>query len=490
MAFRTASPAYLALNDVHVCRDGEELPPATLSAESTSTADASNNGNSSNSSSSSNAPAEHRRAHTRTTRDIVFPSQQCVLPQIAIDIGGSLAKVAYFEPSPALDGGGRLTFRKFETARMAECAAFVAALLRSQEAATAAAAAAVTLEGEREGEEETPARGSPLSLLRESISNHTAQRVVIATGGGAHKYHDLLTRTLGVRIEREDEMECLVRGLTFLVAEIPDEVFSYSASALHNNPAAGEGAAPPAVNPHMRFKEAPADPYPYLLVNIGSGVSMIKVTGEDKYERISGTSLGGGTFWGLLSMMARPDNSGGGSFDEMLEACRDGDNAAVDMLVGDIYGADYSKVGLKSSTIASSFGKAFRMTGEERGRLRASDIGASLLYMLSNNIGQIAYLNAQAHGLQRIYFGGYFIRGHPITMNTLSYAINYWSRGTAEALFLRHEGYLGAIGAFLKYDNAPAQLPARSRRYSVSEHFVQWDVQAGGDTAANESSSS
>ncbi|KAL7749713.1 hypothetical protein RI367_004941 [Sorochytrium milnesiophthora] len=131
-----------------------------------------------------------------------------------------------------------------------------------------------------------------------------------------------------------------------------------------------------------------------------------------------------------------------------------------------------------------------QMHVDERGQMWVCDIGASLLYMLSNNIGQIAYLNAQAHGLQRIYFGGYFIRGHPITMNTLSYAINYWSRGTAEALFLRHEGYLGAIGAFLKYDNAPAQLPARSRRYSVSEHFVQWDVQAGGDTAANESSSS
>jgi type II pantothenate kinase len=35
-------------------------------------------------------------------------------------------------------------------------------------------------------------------------------------------------------------------------------------------------------------------------------------------------------------------------------------------------------------------------------------------------------------------------------MHTISYAINYWSRGQVQALFLRHEGYLGAIGAFLK----------------------------------------
>lgn len=35
-------------------------------------------------------------------------------------------------------------------------------------------------------------------------------------------------------------------------------------------------------------------------------------------------------------------------------------------------------------------------------------------------------------------------------MHTVSFSINYWSKGTVQSLFLRHEGYLGAIGAFLK----------------------------------------
>lgn len=35
-------------------------------------------------------------------------------------------------------------------------------------------------------------------------------------------------------------------------------------------------------------------------------------------------------------------------------------------------------------------------------------------------------------------------------MDTLSYAIDYWSEGEKQAYFLRHEGYLGAVGAFLK----------------------------------------
>src|SRR5436305_5383605 len=50
-------------------------------------------------------------------------------------------------------------------------------------------------------------------------------------------------------------------------------------------------------------------------------------------------------------------------------------------------------------------------------------------------------------------------------MNTLSYAINYWSQGTIKALFLRHEGYLGAVGAFLKHRT-------KQRSYSFSEIFT------------------
>lgn len=229
----------------------------------------------------------------------------------------------------------------------------------------------------------------------------------------------------------------------------------------------------------MHFKDPRSDIYPYLLVNIGSGVSMIKVSGPREYQRVGGTSLGGGTLWGLLSLL-----TGAKTFDDMLGMAERGDNAKVDMLVGDIYGTDYGKIGLKSSAIASSFGKVFRMKRGEDGEAEAdstagpakaslksqptlpapindpesssatafssSDISRSLLYAISNNIGQIAYLQSEKHSLSTIYFGGSFIRGHRQTMNTLSYAIKFWSGGEKQAYFLRHEGYLGAVGAFLK----------------------------------------
>ena len=36
--------------------------------------------------------------------------------------------------------------------------------------------------------------------------------MVMATGGGAYKYYDKITTALGVNVEREDEMECLIIG--------------------------------------------------------------------------------------------------------------------------------------------------------------------------------------------------------------------------------------------------------------------------------------
>ncbi|KAI9016414.1 type II pantothenate kinase [Phycomyces nitens] len=330
------------------------------------------------------------------TRDIVLPNQNVHVSQIAVDIGGSLAKIVYFTSSTEDCKGGRLHFKKFETERIDDCIDFIAELMDDAR----------------------------------HLTPRGIGQVLKATGGGAHLYHEKLAKRLpGVVVQKEDEMECLITGLSFFLTEIPYEAFTYNE---HD------------VNP-MRFQQKSSDIYPYMLVNIGSGVSILKVTGPgpDEFSRISGTSLGGGTLWGLLSLLTNAQ-----SFDDMLEISKEGDNKNVDLMVGDIYGTDYTRHGLKSTRIASSFGKVFKKgVQQNKDGFNPGDISKSLLFMVSNNIGQIAYLNAQQHGLKRIYFGGCFIRGHAVTMNTLSYAIDFWSKGEIKALFLRHEGHLGATGA-------------------------------------------
>jgi len=314
---------------------------------------------------------------------------------------------------------------------------------------------------------------------------------VMATGGGAHMYYDLLVSELGVEVRREEEMACLILGLGF-VAHVPEEVFWFSEELVYkvSHPSSSSSSAiipPQTIPPSELPRPSPTPPayqvtfaptpsssdiggevaphFPCLLVNIGSGVSIVKVDEDGGFERVSGTSLGGGTLWGLLSLLtdaqsfdgelrlrfvshhsilprcipplllllpsSRPDPlcairhcispgdfcsticfhqvliplpssrspthvySRSAEYEltlprlEMLLLSELGDNAAVDMLVGDIYGSDYSKIGLKSSTIASTFGKVFRQ-GPRKNNLKQEDIAKSLLYAISNNIGHVA----------------------------------------------------------------------------------------------------
>lgn len=341
------------------------------------------------------------------TSDIYLPNQSDDITGVAVDIGGSLSKVVYF--SRRMDdttmNGGRMHFERFHTHSIEDLIEFLR------------------------------------PLIADNIKRGMRPRIK-ATGGGAHKFAELFRERLGVLLEAEDEMQCLIRGLNFLLREVSCEVFSYDDSST-------------ATAGHT-FQEVrdPRTMFPYMLVNIGSGVSILKVllrllgpfflpcadevaaqvTSESTFERIGGTSLGGGTLWGLLSLLTDCRD-----YDEMLEMSTRGDNRNVDMLVGDIYGSDYTAIGLKATTIASSFGKMWQRGSEDKGRTQASqeDICKSALLMVSNNIAQIAFLTARYHQIETIYFGGSFIRGHADTMKTISYGVNFWSAGAMKGTLVR-----------------------------------------------------
>ncbi|KAL0925008.1 hypothetical protein M5K25_003314 [Dendrobium thyrsiflorum] len=359
---------------------------------------------------------------------ILLPNQSDDISHLALDIGGSLIKLIYFSRHEELSQddkrrrfmkkrlgiingkrrsypilGGRLHFVKFETGKLNECLDFISSKQLHL--------------------------GGIDSPSWTSGAQYNGNIIIKATGGGAYKYADDFKERLGVSLDKEDEMNCLVAGANFLLKAIRHEAFTHM-----------EG--------QKEFVQIDQhDLFPYLLVNIGSGVSIIKVDGDGKFQRVSGTNVGGGTYWGLGNLLTKCK-----SFDELLELSQKGDSSNIDMLVGDIYGGlDYSKIGLSASTIASSFGKTIS-TSKELLDYRPEDISLSLLRMISYNIGQISYLNALRYGLKRIFFGGFFIRGHAYTMDTISFAVHFWSKGQAQAMFLRHEGFLGALGAFMSYE--------------------------------------
>lgn len=102
------------------------------------------------------------------------------------------------------------------------------------------------------------------------------------------------------------------------------------------------------------------------------------------------------------------------NFDDLLQLAEQGDHRKVDMLVGDIYAGDCASLRLPKDLIASSFGKAPHLSSSD---FNPADAARSLLFTIANDIGQIASLYATQHKLKRVYFGGFFLRNHPLTMH-------------------------------------------------------------------------
>ncbi len=72
-------------------------------------------------------------------------------------------------------------------------------------------------------------------------------------------------------------------------------------------------------------------------------------------------------------------------------------------MVKDIYGErdNYHGLGLPADLIASTFGKAMHSGREEQ--FTDADKARSLLYMISNDIGQISSLYAMLHKVGHVY---------------------------------------------------------------------------------------
>uniref|UniRef100_A0A0K0DAU7 Pantothenate kinase n=1 Tax=Angiostrongylus cantonensis TaxID=6313 RepID=A0A0K0DAU7_ANGCA len=269
-----------------------------------------------------------------TTPFIVLPEEARFAPLVkksrfALDIGGTLVKLVYSTVCERSIGGEPevlLNFKKFTV--IEAC----------------------------------------LEFIKENWHDRVSDDVLHCTGGGSFKYAEMMHKSLGVKVKRTDEMRSLIFGCDFLLQNNEDESFTY-----HHE----------AVGIEYQYKPIDTDSiYPFLLVNIGTGISVIKVDSPSMFQRVGGSSMGGGAFIGLGHLLTSAQN-----FDDLLLMAEKGDHRKCDTLVCDIYGGSYENLNLPGDLIAGSFGKCSRI-----GKHFKSDIAKSLLLMISNNIGQVKRL--------------------------------------------------------------------------------------------------
>ena len=256
-------------------------------------------------------------------------------------------------------------------------------------------------------------------------------------------------KELGIGMFKQDELDSLVAGMQFALSTVVGECYTFrpkqdstteqtTEKAESANTPSHPGSGPneseqESVKSKNKYKSAEwwtrkvqrdsisySSAYPYMLVTIGTGVSVLRVDGPRQHERVSGSTIGGGTFWGLMRLLTDVE-----SFHDSMKLAEKGDLSKVDMMVGDIYGDNseaLEKLGLAANIVASSFGKLVSKDDPSKG-LTQEDLARALLSLVTNNIGQVAYLNAKLHNTPRIYFVGSFLRENMISQRRLSYAI-------------------------------------------------------------------
>jgi pantothenate kinase len=154
------------------------------------------------------------------------------------------------------------------------------------------------------------------------------------TGGGAHKYAELLRDELAIEMKKQDELDSLVAGMQFVLNTVVGECYTYRPNPIPPTTTTGDNEShdehAKKVNRCtsnveswsqrvvQRHEEAESSSsaaatgnnnklYPYLVVMVGTGVSVLRVDGPRQYERVSGSTIGGGTFFGLIRLLTDAD---------------------------------------------------------------------------------------------------------------------------------------------------------------------------------------
>ena len=263
---------------------------------------------------------------------------------------------------------------------------------------------------------------------------------VRVTGGGSVKFEKEF-KEKGIQFERLDEIESLIGGINFQLTNLEKQLFKLN--VLNKN------------RTNYLNKQEASQLFPFILVNVGSGVNFHLI--KDKSgERVSegGSSIGGSVFWGLSNFLTE----GRSSFSEVKEMAKEGEASKVDMTVGDIYGGDYHQLELPASVVAGSFGKLGDYSQEEMKSVKKSDVISSLLAVVCQHVSLLALEIAKRNSVSNIVFVGGLTHDNPSAQVSISRVVAFVGRGKFSPFFLQNDQHCGALGCLLyKNKNAPLQ---------------------------------
>ncbi|MGH0127777.1 UNVERIFIED_CONTAM: hypothetical protein FKN15_044579 [Acipenser sinensis] len=199
-----------------------------------------------------------------------------------MDIGGTLVKLVYFEPKDITaeeeqeEVENLKSIRKYLTSNVAYGSTGIRDVhLELKD---------LTLCG-RKGNLHFirfPTQDMP-AFIQMSRDKHfsSLQTTLCATGGGAYKFEPDFREMADLELLKLDELDCLIKGVLYIDAV---KFNGHSECYYFENPSDPDQCQKKPYNLE--------NPFPLLLVNIGSGVSILAVYSKDNYKRVTGTSFG------------------------------------------------------------------------------------------------------------------------------------------------------------------------------------------------------
>jgi type II pantothenate kinase len=177
---------------------------------------------------------------------------------------------------------------------------------------------------------------------------------ILSTGGYNDKFLTFVSNVFNTQVVkcRGDYLHFVIKALDYLNKYTNDCFFITHGNIQDRITDRGKLTEGGSKQVKQHFFSLKDELYPYMIVNVRSGASFIRVDGPDKWEKLCGTSIGGAFFWGVLRLLNFYNDP-----TEAVSGAGSGDSSKIDMSVGDIYGGDYPGIGLPSNYIASSFGK-------------------------------------------------------------------------------------------------------------------------------------
>lgn len=237
-------------------------------------------------------------------------------------------------------------------------------------------------------------------------------------------------------------IDLLIKGLDYINNHMSNSFFDLPKETLLNLVRVGTSKTKSILKKNKY--ELKNNLYPYILTTGDEGICVYRVDSIDSHQKIGGNTIGPTSIWSLFYLACNYED-----LEFAMKESFKGNNEYIDLSVGDIYGGDYSGVGLSSDIIASSFSK---VNVSDINLIEKKDIGKSLAIFYGVTYAQVSALISSKEKINKIIISGDTFDCLEL-MQMIQSCLWELSGKNLEGIFCDYSKFFEIIGMIVELDN-------------------------------------